>query len=46
MLLTPFAMALRQTDLSLWLIAPVLVPSIYASYKDIFVPAPPANVPS
>jgi len=46
MLLTPFAMALRQTDLSLWLLAPVLVPSIYASYKDIFVPAPPANVPS
>jgi hypothetical protein len=37
MLLTPFAMALRQTDLSLWLLAPVLVPSIYASYKDIFV---------
>jgi hypothetical protein len=42
MLLTPFAMALRQTDLSLWLLAPVLVPSIYASYKDIF-PAPPAT---
>ena len=40
MLLTPFAMALRQTDLSLWLLAPVLVPSVYASYKDIFVSAP------
>jgi hypothetical protein len=36
MLLTPFAMALRQTDLSLWLLAPVLVPSVYAGYRDIF----------
>lgn len=41
MLLTPFAMALRQTDLSLWLLAPVLVPSIYASYRDIFPGSPP-----
>jgi hypothetical protein len=39
-LLTPFAMAFRQADLSLWLLAPVLVPSIYASYKDIFIAAP------
>ena len=32
----PFAMALRQYDLALWLLAPVLLPSLYASYKDIY----------
>jgi hypothetical protein len=36
MALTPFTIALRQFDLSLWLLAPVLIPSIYASYKDVF----------
>jgi hypothetical protein len=41
MVLTPFTIALRQTDLSLWLLAPVLIPSIYASYKDVFVVGPP-----
>ena len=32
----PFAMALRQYDLALWLLAPILLPSLYASYKDIY----------
>jgi hypothetical protein len=32
----PFAMGLRQYDLALWLLAPVLLPSLYASYKDIY----------
>jgi uncharacterized membrane protein len=32
----PFAMTLRQYDLALWLLAPVLLPSLYASYKDIY----------
>ena len=32
----PFAMALRQYDLALWLLAPVLLPSLYVSYKDIY----------
>lgn len=36
-LLTPLAAAARQPDLGLWLLAPILVPSIYASYKDLFV---------
>jgi hypothetical protein len=33
---TPFALALRQYELALWLLAPVLLPSLYASYKDIY----------
>jgi hypothetical protein len=33
----PFAMALRQYDLALWLLAPVVLPSLYASYKDIYL---------
>jgi hypothetical protein len=33
----PFAMALRQYDLALWLLAPVLLPSLYMSYKDIYL---------
>ena len=42
--LMPFSLALRQPDLGLWLLAPVLVPSIYASYRDLFVPtAEPAQ---
>jgi hypothetical protein len=32
----PFARALHQYDLALWLLAPVLVPSLYASYRDIY----------
>lgn len=39
----PFAKALRQYDLALWLLAPVLVPSLYASYKDIY---PAASAPA
>jgi hypothetical protein len=33
----PFAMALRQLDLALWLLAPVVIPSLYVSYKDIYL---------
>ena len=32
----PLAMGLRQYDLALWLLAPVVLPSLYVSYKDIF----------
>ena len=39
-ILMPLGLAARQPDLGLWLLAPILVPSIYASYKDLFVPAP------
>jgi uncharacterized membrane protein len=35
----PFAMALKQYDLALWLLAPVLLPSLYVSYKDVYAPA-------
>ena len=27
----------RQPDVGIWLLAPVLVPSLYASYRDLFV---------
>lgn len=40
--LTPVSIALRQPDLGLWLLAPALVPSIYASYRDLFVREGPA----
>jgi len=33
----PFAIALRQYDLALWLLAPVVLPSLYVSYKDIYL---------
>ena len=33
----PFAMALRQYDLAIWLLAPVLLTSMYMSYKDIYL---------
>lgn len=36
MLLVPVGMKLGVYDLGLWLMAPVLVPSIYASYRDLF----------
>jgi hypothetical protein len=39
MVLTPFMVGLGRIDLVIWVLAPVLVPSIYASYKDIFVAA-------
>ena len=35
-LLTPIGIRFREVDLGLWLMAPVLVPSLYASYRDIF----------
>ena len=35
--LVPISMRFREFDLGLWLMAPVLVPSIYASYRDIFI---------
>lgn len=38
----PFSMALGQYDLALWLLAPVVLPSLYVSYKDIF---PAGTVP-
>jgi uncharacterized membrane protein len=33
----PFGMALGQYDLALWLLAPILLPSLYVSYKDVFL---------
>ena len=39
-ILTPLSLAVRQPDLGLWLLAPILVPSIYVSYKDLFVRQP------
>ena len=43
MVLVPIGVKLGQYDLALWLMAPVLVPSIYASYKDIFAAGAPAS---
>jgi hypothetical protein len=44
----PFSAALGQYDLAIWLLAPIILPSIYASYIDIFLegtgPAPTATV--
>lgn len=39
MAVTPLSLATRNLDLGMWLLAPLVIPSIYASYKDIF----PAN---
>lgn len=45
---TPFSIALRRYDLALWMLAPVVLPALYASYRDIFpagaaeAPVPPA----
>jgi hypothetical protein len=39
-ILMPLSLATRQPDLGVWLLAPILVPSIYVSYRDLFVPAP------
>ena len=33
----PFSIALGQYDFALLLLAPIVLPSIYASYKDIFL---------
>jgi hypothetical protein len=39
MVVTPLSMATRILDLGMWLLAPLIIPSVYTSYKDIF-PAP------
>ena len=36
-LVMPLALALRQYDLALWLLAPVVLPSLYVSYKDVYL---------
>jgi hypothetical protein len=36
----PFALALRVPDFAVWLLAPILLPSLYASYKDIYETEP------
>lgn len=49
MVVTPVSLATRILDLGMWLLAPVVIPSIYASYKDIFVAVevpPPADAPT
>jgi hypothetical protein len=33
----------QQPDLGIWLLAPVLVPSLYASYQDLFIREPDAG---
>ncbi len=33
----------RQPEMGIWLLAPVLVPSLYASYRDLFVQEPAAG---
>jgi hypothetical protein len=38
--LVPFGLKLGLYDVGLWLIAPVLVPSIYASYRGLYVTPP------
>jgi hypothetical protein len=39
---TRIGLVVRQVDLGLWLLAPLIVPSIYTSYRDLFVRTPPA----
>ena len=42
LVLTQIGMALtRQPDVGVWLLAPVLIPSLYVSYRDVFVADPP-----
>ncbi len=43
MMLMPLGIATHQADLAIWLLAPVVVPSIYLSYKDVFAHAPAAG---
>ena len=45
LLVMPFSLALGQYDFALLLLAPVVLPSLYVSYKDIFLAgeAPPAR---
>ena len=37
---TRIGLALGVVDLGLWMLAPVIVPTIYASYRDLFVRTP------
>jgi hypothetical protein len=37
---TRIGLVLGQIDLGLWLLAPLIVPSIFASYRDLFVRTP------
>ena len=36
MMVTPLSMTTRVLDLGVWLLAPVVIPTIYAAYKEIF----------
>ena len=36
LLVTPVSLATRILDLGMWLLAPIVIPSIYAGYKEIF----------
>jgi hypothetical protein len=36
----PFSMVFGQYDLALWLLAPIIVPSLYASYMDVYCVRP------
>ncbi|MBM3344503.1 MAG: hypothetical protein FJY56_20685 [Betaproteobacteria bacterium] len=48
MIVTPISLATKVLDLGMWLLLPWVIPSIYASYKDIFPadePAPPSPTP-
>jgi hypothetical protein len=38
-LVTPVSLATGIVDLGMWLLAPIVIPSLYTSYKDVF-PAP------
>jgi hypothetical protein len=44
-LVTPLSLATGVIDLGMWLLAPIVIPSLYASYKDIF-PAPNGSAKS
>ena len=39
-LVMPISLALGQYGLALWLLAPIVLPSLYTSYKDIYMPTP------
>ncbi len=44
LVLTQIGVALtRQPDVGVWLLSPILVPSLYVSYRDVFVTEPPAE---
>jgi hypothetical protein len=46
LLLAPLGAGMGQPDLGLWLLAPLLAPSLYTSYRDVFahsIPAPPTS---